>query len=155
MTQPGSERVLQILVREKYITETMCTLIDRYTTKWQVSAYDAVLDTSLLTESELAHAMASTCHIPRIYSLKDAVLAREAVKVIPFERARAKVVLPIKLPDGRIELVLTDPTRVEIIEELEEGLGVTVKLAVAERSEITRAIDLLYPIACGWEHCKE
>ncbi len=147
------DRLLKILLREKYITETMCTMLEAYRIRWGVTAYDAVLDASILTEAELAHAVAATSHLPRIYSLKDAVLADQALKVVSFARARACAMIPLKQDDGGVELVIADPTQVDIIDELEAEVGSAVKLAVAERSEIERAIDQLYPLVCGWTDC--
>jgi len=147
---PGcAARLLAELEKEACITATSRTMIERFMTRWDVSAYHALLMTELLTESELANALAKSLGLPRLYNLRALSFADEAIAVLPFKRAREWECLPLRSEGAHegLELVCADPTRQDRIDELRQGLKCEITLAVGERSDIVKAIDELYPLS--------
>jgi hypothetical protein len=140
-------RLLQALVKDDCLTVTSCGMIERYMKTWDVSAFHALLESALMSEAELANALARTLAIPRLYHLPSLKLAEEATAAVTFRRAREWECLPLRGEGGGVELVLADPTRDDRIGEIKRGLTVEITLAVAERSDILKAVDELYPLA--------
>lgn len=139
--------ILLILEREEHITETNRRLVERFMRTWGTSALDALLDTHLIPEAELANVLAQIMQIDRLYHVNTLTLAAEGLAVLPFRRAREWECLIVQGDAGRLELVLADPTRGDRIAEIKQGLKCELTLSVAERSDIVRAIDELYPLA--------
>lgn len=148
--------ILSVLEREDLITGTGRRLVESYMNTWEVSALDALLSTHMMAEADLANALAKILKIDRLYHVHTMSIAEEALAVLPFKRARAWQCLVIRgseradggtLTQGRLELVLADPTRSDRIIEIKQGLKQELTLSVAERSDIVRAIDELYPLS--------
>jgi hypothetical protein len=140
-------RLLDALVSDDSLSPAGRAMLERYMKTWGVSAFHAVLATELMSEAELANALARNLSLPRLYHLPTLMLAEEALAGVPFRRAREWECLPLKGEGGGVELVLADPTRNDRIDEIKQGLRIEFTLAVAERSDILKAIDELYPLA--------
>lgn len=146
----ASAHLLGSLERENTITANIRGMIERFMQKWQVSAFHALLMTELLTEAELANALANAHGLPRIYHVRGSTIAEGAAVALPFRRAREWECLLVQVGgDGSVkpELVLADPTRTDRINEVRQKYPGELTLAVAERSDILKAIDELYPLS--------
>jgi hypothetical protein len=118
--------------------------------RWGVLAFDALLTTGIVDEATYANAVSSVLKIDRLYHLGTLRLAEETLDFFTFQRARAWLALPLRAQggeDGRLEVVLADPTQHDRIEEIKRGLNREFTLAVADRGDMVRAIDELYPLA--------
>ena len=140
-------RLLEGLEAAGAITATTRSMIQRFMTTWQVSAFHALLMTEVLSEAEVASALAEALSLPRLYHVRTMQIAEEALPVVTFRRAREWECLPLKGEGGKVELVLADPTRQDRIDEIRRGLKSEMTLSVGERSDIVRAIDELYPLS--------
>lgn len=144
--------ILSLLEREDHITETNRRQVERYMRTWGVSALDALLKSHVMPEPELANALAVILKLDRVYNVGTMTLAEESLTVVPFRRAREWCCLVARSESGKLELVLADPTRVARISEIKQGLKKELALSVAERSDIVRAIDELYPLSAQLPH---
>jgi len=155
MSSNAVDDLLALLAQEGHITATSRRLAERFVARWDVSPYHALLMTRLFSEAELAHTLSSLFQLERLYNLSKLTLARQASSVVGFTRARAWECIPLVNAAGRIDLVFADPTRQDRINEIKQGLNHEaslsgpgdITLAVAERSDIVRAIDELYPLS--------
>lgn len=153
MMQPQSaelDEAIALLVRGAYLTTTNRLMLERFMTRWQQSAVNAILLLHLLTEAELADAFSKLLKLPRVYALRHRRLEQAAAARLGFERARAWQCLPLLQEQGtsaHLEVVVADPTQKLRWAELERELGQQLTLSVAERSDIVAAIDELYPLS--------
>jgi len=152
MSSNAGDDLLALLAQGGHITATGRRLAERFVARWDVSPYHALLMTRLFSEAELANTLSSLFQLSRLYNLSTLTLAKPALGVVGFERARAWECIPLVDDAGRIDIVFADPTRKDRIDEIkqllnqETSLG-DITLAVAERSDIVRAIDELYPLS--------
>ena len=144
---PEPTDILFVLEREDHVTETSRRLVERYMRTWSCSALDALIRTHVMPEAELANALASILKIDRVYHINTLTFADVSLAVLPFRRAREWVCLVVRQESGQLELVIADPTRTDRISEIKQGLKMELTLSVAERSDIVRAIDELYPLS--------
>jgi len=141
---------LDFLVRDKRITPVIAAMLREFKKRWGLSEYYAVLQCSVLSESELADAIASGMGIDRVFHPATLPIENEALDLIPFRKARALECLPVHIVEEGIkalEIVVSDPSNGETIASIAAECGMQLRLAVAERSDIVSAIDELYPLA--------
>ncbi len=144
---PDTVGLLQLLEDQSYITESTRLRVTQYCQRWHVSPYDALLATHLFSETELADAVASLYAVPRVGQLSAWKIAEESLEIIPFHAARAWTCLLLRTAAPLPVLVTADPSDAARISEIKQGLSGGMTLAVAERSDIVRAIDELYPLS--------
>lgn len=145
-----SDDLLLLLEREDYLTKASRLAVERYVAKWQVSPFHALLMTELMSESALANALARSLKIDRLHHLRSLKLAEDTLDIITFKRAREWECIPLTGDggkDGTLDLVFADPTAKDRINEIKQGLKRDFALSVAERSDIVRAVDELYPLS--------
>ncbi len=139
--------LLALLEKDHYITKSSRHAIELYMSRWQVSAFEALLSAELMSESALANALARSLKLDRIYHLRTFHLAEDTLDIMTFKRAREWECLALVGEDGKLDMVFADPTREDRINEIKQGLKRDFTLSVAERSDIVRAVDELYPLS--------
>jgi hypothetical protein len=144
--------MLAVLVKGDYLAPAAAAMLKRFMARWQVSAFEALMQTALLPEGELATALASLYHVDRLHHLDGVRLAADAPALVPFPLARQEAALLAAAGEGRLELIVADPSPRDLFDVLKQGLKRELTLAVAERSDILRAIDELYPLPAQLPH---
>ena len=139
--------ILTLLVKGGFVTPTLRRIIEGFAKKWDLSPFHALLITEVMPENDLADALATLCSVDRLFHVVSLGVDEEALKIIGFKRAREWECIALKTEDGMLDLVFADPTRSERTAQLKQELKRELTLAVAERSDIVRAIDELYPLS--------
>jgi hypothetical protein len=141
--------LFDILKEASLMTEDTMSLVRNYSSRWGCTVFDAILETHSATEEELADALASQLKIDRLYSLAIDVQAVDVSKEIPYQRAWEFKCLPInKVEEGGeslLEIAFSDPSNAELVDRVREIVSKKIKVVVAERSDILKAIQLKYP----------
>ena len=143
----GSGDLLPLLVRGGFITQSVRRLVERFTARWDVTPFHALLLTEVMAEQDLADALAKLLGVDRIFNVRTATVDEEALKIIGFQRARQWECLVLKTEHGTRDLVIADPSRNDRTQQLKQELKLEMTLAVAERSDIVGAIDELFPLS--------
>ena len=140
--------LLELLEREDYLTRTNRQVVERFVQRWSVSPFHALLMTELMSEASLANALAGSLKIDRLHHLRSLKLAEDTLDIITFKRAREWECIAVTGDAaGTLEVVFADPTRKDRIDEIKQGLKRDFALSVAERTDIVRAVDELYPLS--------
>jgi hypothetical protein len=100
-----------------------------------------------MSEPGLANALARSLKIDRLHHLRSLTLAEDTLDIITFKRAREWECIALRGPKGELDVVFADPTRKDRIDEIKQGLKRDFTLSVAERTDIVRAVDELYPLS--------
>ncbi len=147
--------LLSLLQEEKALTKTNLALLQDFQEKWNISAFEAILETHLLTEAQLADILASRSHLQRLYAIANRKMTPESYESIDFFAARKFGVFPLGRhgSENKMKIALYDPTRQETIDFLSE-LYEEHELLVAERGIVIEAINRLYPLSCQIPHLK-
>ncbi len=143
-SDPG---LLHLLEREEYLTRTNRMVVERFVERWQVSPFHALLMTELMSEPALANALARSLKIDCLHHLRSLKLAEDTLDIITFKRAREWECVGLVGAGGELDVVFADPTRKDRIDEIKQGLNRGFTLSVAERTDIVRAVDELYPLS--------
>lgn len=150
----GDAELLTFLVEQSLLTQSGKSLIERYVRTWQrtttMTAFQALIETALVTEADLANASANYWGMPRLYHLTGMEVPEALLPRFPFTQARAWECLPLLVDGGGIEFVVANPwygQRMQDLKALGAVVGHEITLAVGERGDILKAIDELYPLA--------
>ncbi len=142
--------LLKILHRAKYLSSSNVQILEQYLRRWSMSAYQAILKTQLLTESDLADALASSLELERIRLICNMNILPATLSILTFREARMWECIALErrnLEDKSfLKLVVTDPTKIRFFSILRERTGCDILCAVGERSDILRAINEFYSI---------
>ncbi len=77
--------------------------------------------------------------------LKDYLIDREILKLIPKETALKEKIIPIDKIGNILTLAMNDPLNIKLLQELEEETGLKIEVFISTSEEIKRAIEDNYP----------
>lgn len=95
------------------------------------------------TDSEVMIALA-TYHKMEYVDLQNVEISEDIIELMPESVARENVVLPMNETDGRLKVLISDPSDVDTIEKLRFILNRDVSPALATRSQINEFINRFY-----------
>lgn len=134
------------LEKNEYISRTNGRVIEQYCNRWGVSAYHALLETHVLTEHDLADAIAETYSVDRVYSFdKNDVDLQVLEKVSYAEALKYQCCVPQRDEKGGYLVYIVDPTDQKLMSFLDENL-IAYKLVVVDLTLLMRSIEEAYPV---------
>ncbi|HVA02374.1 MAG TPA: GspE/PulE family protein [Acidimicrobiales bacterium] len=101
-----------------------------------------LVELGAIGERDLAKALSTQLHVPMV-DLSQQTPSPEAIDVLPESVARAHLAVPIVLDDNGITIAVSDPTP-ELAKILANACGRIVRLVIAPKSDVQRAIDTAY-----------
>ena len=139
--------ILEVVKSQGMVSEITLDLIRRYTEVWNTSAYDALLDCHILSEKELASAIARHLDVSRIVTVSHGEIERQfGFDWLSYQRAlEFKAIFVTPIGESITYLVIADPS-IRGFVEFWNGLPFPCSLAIGEKSLILNWIDSFYPI---------
>ena len=106
-------KLLEALEDAGYITSTNVRMLAIFAEKWEVSSYDALLQTHIMAEQSLADAIAEVFKLDRLYSFDPSDVDFEALAMISWSEAlEYGCFVPYRDDDGTFQVcVLTHGTK--------------------------------------------
>ena len=101
-----------------------------------------LVELGAITERDLAQALSTQLLVPLV-DLSQQAPAPEAVEILPESVARAHLAVPIFVDTGGVTIAVSDPNP-ELAKVLANACGRVVRLVIAPRSDVQRAIDTAY-----------
>jgi type IV pilus assembly protein PilB len=101
-----------------------------------------LMELGAISERDLAKALSNQLLVPMV-DLSQQAPSPEAVEVLAESVARAHLAIPIVVDDNGITIAVADPTP-ELAKILANASGRIVRLVIAPRSDVQRAIDTAY-----------
>ena len=139
-TNSASAALLRFLRNQGALSEGAVQQVSR---SGRQSIFDALEAEGLLRERELAELLARVLRLPLI-DLSTFPLNRSLTSVIKSRLATRHELIPIRMDDRTIEIATANPLDREAIKSVEFASGRRVRLAVATRTDLQRAIGELY-----------
>lgn len=134
----------QILVESGYITSAQLeqALIKQREEEGKKLG-DVLLELSFVSEAQLAQALSSRLKVPYV-DLTTSKIDVDAVKKIPQNLAKEKVVIGFRINNGSLYVATNDPINFSIFEDLKIATGMEIKPMLATKSSILEAINRAY-----------
>jgi len=104
---------------------------------------EVLLERGLLHERDLGRMLAAQKGLPFV-EVSGSDAAPEALQVLPEQKARLQVTLPLRYEGGQLVVAVADPSNELVLENLRRTLGSEPRLVVAAHSDLLRAIDAAY-----------
>ncbi len=101
-----------------------------------------LVELGAIGERDLAKALSTQLLVPMV-DLSQQAPSSEAIDVLPESVARAHLAVPIVVDESGITIAVSDPTP-ELAKVLANACGRIVRLVIAPRSDVQRAIDTAY-----------
>ena len=141
--QAGKNKFLKILIAAKIVTKDQVIDADSLAKQTGIKIAEALVKRGYATESECMKALAKA-HRMEYVNLDKVTIADSVIELMPESVARENMVLPLEEMDGRLRVVMSEPTDVEMMEKLRFILNRDVLPALAARSAIAQAINDVY-----------
>ena len=141
--QPGKTKFLKILIAAKIVTKDQVIDADNLAKQTGVKIAEALVKLGYATESECMKALAKA-HRMDYVNLSKVTIPEDVIELMPESVARENVVLPMEEKDGRLKVVMSEPTDMEMMEKLRFILNRDVTPVLAARTAISQAINDLY-----------
>ena len=141
--QPGKTKFLKILIAAKIVTKDQVIDADNLAKQTGGKIADALVKRGCATEAECMNALAKA-HRMDYVNLERITIPEDVIELMPESVARENVVLPMEEKDGRLKVVMSEPTDMEMMEKLRFILNRDVTPVLAARTAISQAINDLY-----------
>ncbi len=106
---------------------------------------DYLLEQKIVSEEQLAHALALTLNIPYIEKIDESIVNPELLGKVPFRFLRENTIIPVKI-QGKLVFIVANPLQFQPIDQLRVLLGESAQIAIAQSKIINDAINRLYPL---------
>ncbi len=138
------------LRKHGYLASDMQAVVEGFCTRWDVTPFQALLETHAFTESALAKALAVICEVPFRSRISWEESALPVMEKIPFSQAIQQICLPVAF-DSKEEMatfVFADPSDREGRELILNRFPTWKKqILIGEKTRILQAIETYYPFS--------
>lgn len=104
---------------------------------------DALVEQGYITEKQLLNVLQIQLNLESV-SLYQYPIDERLVDLLPKERARKNLVIPIKLDGNKLTVAMNDPLDFYAIQEVEATTGYMLQPAIATKDDILQTINRLY-----------
>jgi type IV pilus assembly protein PilB len=131
------------LVRRRYITQDQLDegLILQQLKKIRLG--EALIELGYLTEDDLAKVLAAQLNIPYV-DFNAGEIPANVLSRMPLELIKSNSIIPIAFTDDSLTVCLVDPLDARLQGFLEKYMGIQIKVAIAGKTAIRKAIDRYY-----------
>jgi len=130
----------EVLIQLKLITEEQFKLLKIESAKTGKKLTDVLVDTKLVGHENLTKAMAISLDVPYI-DLNNTNVDPNVLKNIPKELASKYMTVPFAYVNGSLNIAMTDPNNVQVIEFVEKKSGLSVTPYLASSESIKKVIN--------------
>lgn len=106
---------------------------------------EILVDLGFITEPNLASFLGRQLHIPFI-EIEKQLVDTDVVRLIPASMARRIIAIPLYRDKESIVVAMADPLNIFGLDDIKRAIGKDIRLVVATRSDILRAIDRFYGV---------
>ena len=136
-------RLGEILVGAKVITEKQLEYALGEQRRWGGQVGKILIDAGYVTEEVLVRALGKQLNIP-IVTLKGVTISESVLETVPVELAEQHGVIPFQQQLNFLDVAMSDPMNMGIIDELRIRTRLNVRPHLAASSEISDAIRRSY-----------
>ena len=129
-----------ILIEKKLLCQTSIDRVVSMANKLDKKLGNVLEEMGLITEKELAQALAAQFGVKPMFNFAGASFPPELLQIFSAEFALANTLFPLKLEGSRLALAIADPTNMKIVNNLAANRHLSIAVYVSTKSEITKAI---------------
>src|SRR5437016_139482 len=138
-----SQRLGDLLVKEKVITQEQLTQATRVQKETNCRLGSALVKLGFLTDEDVTNFLSRQYGVPAI-NLSYFEIDPAVVKLIPFETAKRYQILPLSRVGASLTIAMVDPTNVFAMDDIKFMTGFNIEPVVASESSILAGIEKAY-----------
>ncbi len=142
----GVTSFAQMLVDSGVVSDTQLAGIQAAARNEQMSLGSVLVRENVVASNDLAVLYAMHFRLAMV-DLRSQPIEPEAVKLLPEALARKYQVLPIKELEGRLQLAMTDPTDLRLLEDLAVRTGTAIEPVIVTPEDLKEQIDNAYRLS--------
>ncbi|MEE2827285.1 MAG: ATPase, T2SS/T4P/T4SS family [Planctomycetota bacterium] len=143
METSTSNGFVDLLIKSGVLGKDQAVDADNLARQTNISLAEALVKLGYATEAEVMRSMARF-HGMEYVDLETTQVPEDVIELMPESVARENVVLPLEVADGRLKVLMSNPSDVDTIEKLRFILNRDVAPVLAPRSSILEAINRMY-----------
>ena len=147
MKEHSNDDLLYILGAAGELGESSAKALLKFMEKWQVSAFEAVMECQVVAEQKVADILARRLNLPRITVLNPKDIDEAVLAMVPFHLAAAWGVMPVGFGPSaeEIRVMVADPLNDDVLAKLQHLTQKRIQLLIGERGYVKRSIEDHYP----------
>lgn len=134
-----SSNIANLLYNKNYLNKSILLTIKHYAQKWNISEFDAILDSHIMTQDELANLISEILQIDRIYNINLENIYSDLFNKIQFEEWYQNISLPYKINNTTI-VIMANPFNFEYINKLQNIFPIKFNKAVSTKDVILQTL---------------
>jgi type II secretion system protein E len=107
---------------------------------------EALMRDGLIDDVQLARAYGAIFKAPVFEAIQEKLTDADILGQVPFKFLRDNAIIPLKLEDGKVAIVISSPTSLQAVDDLKLVLGAPISIAFAPRAVILEALNRYYPL---------
>jgi hypothetical protein len=139
------EYAVEVLLNEEVVTEDQVEQARQLATKKCISLVKALRELTFIDADTVAKTIASYLGYDYV-DLASLEISPDVLKTVPHSEARRCKVIPVAVQGSTIVVATSDPTNLDMFDDLRNLLKANVEPVVADEDQLTRAIDHNYGI---------
>lgn len=144
----GQLDLLALFGKNSTLSESALASIRAFMQRWSVSAFDALLECNVFSETQLAEMIAACMGVRVVTQIQPEQVSVDVLASIGYRDARNYGCLPLVSTKPNKKLVaIADPTRPLLDSMLNKALGKDFECVMVPLHEVIRAVDEYYPLA--------
>ena len=143
MAKPTQDKLSQILIKNKLVTEKDLKLARDKQAKQGGSLGEVLVKEGLITERDMISVLSTTFNIPAI-NLSKYKIEEDCVKIIPEKMARQYRIIAICRLGSTLVVAMADPLNVFVVDDLKMLTKFNIEQVLSTETEIFQAIDKIY-----------
>lgn len=145
MTADGKKRLGDILVQSGAITnESLNAALHEHLSTGAKLGH-VIVAQGFMTQERMLSVLSGQLKIP-VIDMELMSISEDLLRQIPESMARKHLIFPVSHQNGSIQLAMSDPLNLSVIDEVASKLSLNIEPAIATESGILRAIDSHYGI---------
>lgn len=138
--------LLDILYSKELISQVARQLVLSYSDRWNLTIYQSLLQTHTVEEPDLARISAEALSSTLILSIDPTEVDHGGLQALSYQEAKKHNAIIVKPYGDKIKRLVVSDVTDPLLPSLLKSIKITCKLAIAEQSLISDAIDRYYPI---------
>ncbi len=139
-----SSKIGELLLKKGLITAEQKANAEKTKVQYNNQMSTALVKLEYISESDLADVIANRFKLKKV-DVTDIEIEPEVLKYIPVHFATTKNVLPLELVGEKsLVVAMSDPSRIDVINDLKFSTGKTIAVVVAEDTKLTKAINSVF-----------
>ena len=142
------DRLVAILVTKGLLNKDLIESVQLYMDKWKVSSYTTLLETNMISESNLADCLAELLKVERIFSIDQDDIGEQAFEFLSYRDSHTWATFPLGVQDlaSEYQVVMADPTNEQVIDNIRKMVPNPLRILVGESKIVKKAINDFYPV---------